>query len=314
MLSRHAEDLFWIGRYMERAENTARLLDVTYHSALEAGSDRSADDVWGDLHEMLFLDADEIEGIGDGRNLIFDPELSFSIRSIVAAARENARGTRELLSAEVWEAVNMVHLELGQWAVDDVHGERPYLVLRRIKSRGQTFVGAVASTMARNDGYRFIVIGQMLERAATTARTLEVWNDRLRRSDTGTAHAEWVKLLRGVSAYEAYLRIHRAEIASGLVLEFLLQSDDAPRSVGFCLRAAEECLAAMATGDVGVGSRRAAGRLRADIDFSDPATMGTSDLSSYLEDVARGIFRLADEIEREFFRPGSAILHAYEAF
>jgi uncharacterized alpha-E superfamily protein len=314
MLSRHAEDLFWVGRYMERAENTARMLDVTYHSALEAGSDRTAEEVWGDLYAILMLDGDEVAQLDGGRSLIFDTSLAFSIRSTVTKARENTRGTRELVSAEVWEAVNSLHLELQRSAMTEIHDDRPYDVLRRTKSWGQTFSGAVYTTLARGDGYRFIVIGQMLERAVTTVRTLQVWNERLSAHPAATAHAEWVKLLKSVSGHEAYLRTHRAQITSGRVIDFLTQSDDFPRSVVFCLRVAEEHLIPMVVGDTGAPARRLLGRVRSTAQFSEPSALDNHGLSELLGHVEEEILRAGTEIDRAFFRPGSAVMHAYEAF
>lgn len=314
MLSRHAEDLFWVGRYMERAENTARMLDVTYHSALEAGSDRTADEVWGDLHAILMLDEDEVAGLSGGRSLIFDTSLPFSIRSTVMKARENTRGTRELVSAEVWEAVNSLHLELQRSASVPIHDDRPYDVLRLARSWAQTFSGAIYTTMARDDGFRYIVVGQMLERAVTTIRTLQVWNQRLGTSPAVSAHAEWVKLLKTVSGHEAYLRTHSAQITAGRVVDFLTQSDDFPRSVVFCLRTAEEHLMPMVVENTGTGARRLIGRARSTAEFSQPSTLDRGGLSDLLGRVEQEILSSIDEIDQAFFRPGSALMHAYEAF
>lgn len=314
MLSRHAEDLFWVGRYMERAENTARMLDVTYHSALEAGSDRTADEVWGDLHAILMLDDDEVAGLSGGRSLIFDTSLPFSIRSTVMKARENTRGTRELVSAEVWEAVNSLHLELQRSASVPIHDDRPYDVLRLAKSWGQTFSGAIYTTMARDDGFRYIVVGQMLERAVTTIRTLQVWNQRLGTSPAVSAHAEWVKLLKTVSGHEAYLRTHSAQITAGRVVDFLTQSDDFPRSVVFCLRTAEEHLMPMVVENTGRRARRLLGRARSTPEFSEPSALDRHGLSELLGHVEQEILLVIEEIDRAFFRPGSAVMHAYEAF
>ncbi len=307
MLSRHAEDLFWVGRYMERAENTARMLDVTYHSALEAGSDRTADDVWGDLHAILMLDDDEVAGLSGGRSLIFDTSLPFSIRSTVMHARENTRGTRELVSAEVWEAVNSLHLELQRSATVPIHGDRPYDVLRLTKTWGQTFSGAIYTTMARDDGFRYIVIGQMLERAATTVRTLQVWNQRLSTSPAGSAHAEWVKLLKTVSGHEAYLRTHSAQISAGRVVDFLTQSNDFPRSVVFCLRTAEEHLIPMVVDGTGRTARRVLGRACSTSEFSEPSALDQHGLSELLGHIEHEILRVSGEIDRAFFRPGSEV-------
>lgn len=314
MLSRHAESMFWIGRYMERAENTARMLDVTYHSALEAGSERTSNEVWGDLFEILMLDEDEVRGIDGGRSLIFDTDLPFSIRSIATSARENARGNRELLSAEVWEAVNSLHLGLQDSARSGVHEDRPYDVLRQTKALGQTFTGAVVATMSRGDGFRFLLIGQLLERAATTLRALCVWNQRLSQSNSSTAHAEWVKLLKSVSGHEAYLRTHQAQISTPRVVEFLMHAEEFPRSVLFCLRHVEDRLLPMVVDGVGEMSRRSVGMVRSNAEFSLPYEMDPDDLDRLITDLESAVLELTHAIEHDFFRPGSAIMRSYEAF
>lgn len=314
MLSRHAEDMFWIGRYMERAENTARMLDVTYHSALEAGSDRTSDEVWGDLYEILMLDDEESRGLHGGRALIFDLGLPFSIRSIAASARQNARGTRELISAEVWEAINSLHLELQRSSETAVHDDRPYDVLRNTRAWGQTFTGAVVATMSRGDGFRFVLIGQMLERAVTTVRTLCVWNQRLSESPAGAAHAEWVKLLKSVSGYEAFIRTHQAQISPSRVVDFLMQSEDFPRSVVFCLRHAENRLLPMVVNGVGETCRRSVGRVRSSAEFAASSQLDSESLDRFLTELETAILDVTNDIERDFFRPGSSVMRAYEAF
>jgi uncharacterized alpha-E superfamily protein len=168
--------------------------------------------------------------------------------------------------------------------------------------------------MARDDGFRYIVIGQMLERAVTTVRTLQVWNQRLSTSPAGSAHAEWVKLLKTVSGHEAYLRTYSAQISSGRVVDFLTQSDDFPRSVVFCLRTAEEHLIPMVVDGTGRTARRLLGRARSTAEYSEPSSLDRHGLSELLGHVETEILRVTKEIDRAFFRPGSALMHAYEAF
>jgi uncharacterized alpha-E superfamily protein len=317
MLARHAEDLFWIGRYLERAEDTARMLDVTYHGVLEAGSERQPAELWSELLEVLFLD-DEVDGFdasaGDavGRLLIVDRTFSGSICSLVGRARENARTTREWLSSEVWEAINELHLRLSRIDLELAAQTRPYDTLRMVRSGIQSATGAVDASMPRGEGHRFFVVGQRLERAMITSRQLRVWRRRVGGFTSPAAYAEWVKLLRSVSAYEAYLREHRASMEGGRVLQFLLQSPDLPRSVLHCLGACELMMTSMASENYGIESRRRAGRIRAEVEFAEPGELADP---LFLERLEEQVVELASLVEEDYFRPGpSIIMHAFEAF
>lgn len=318
MLARHAENLFWIGRYVERAEDSARLLDVTYHGLLEAGSERTATDVWSECLEMLML---EDEGIGEtieetiGERLIADKSEPGSIISIESKARENARTTREQLSSEVFEALNDLHLYLMRTDLVAAARDRPYEVLRTVKSSCQAVNGSVDASMIRGEGYRFFLIGQRLERALISSRVLRVWHRRLGPMASQAAFSEWVRLLRSVSAYEAYLRHYHAAMEQGQVVAFLLQSADFPRSVLHCLRMVESLLGELVSGDIGSAVAREAGRVRSDVEFADLPTLHLTSLEAHLESVESGVLDLANSIETTYFRPaGPLFMHSYEAF
>ncbi len=315
MLARHAENLFWIGRYVERAEDSARLLDVTYHGLLEAGSERTSAEVWSECLEMLMLEDEGIEDVaGDsiGERLIADQSEPGSLVAIVGKARENARTTRELLTSEVFEALNDLHLYLGNTDLVAAARDQPYEVLRTVKSSCQAVNGSVDASMPRGEGYRFFLIGQRLERALITSRVLRVWHRRLA---SQAAFIEWVRLLRSVSAYEAYLRTFRATMDESQVVAFLLQSSDFPRSILLCVRMVENLLDEIDTGEVGASVRREAGRLRSSVDFVDLATLDQTRLQSFLETVETGAHELAASLEKSYFRPaGPVFMHSYEAF
>lgn len=318
MLSRHAENLFWIGRYVERAEDTARLLDVTYHGLLEAGSERSPTDVWSECLEMLMLEdegIEEIAGEAVGERLIADRTEPGSLVSIVGKARENARTTRELLTSEVFEAMNDLHLFLVGSDLISAARDRPYEVLRTVKTSCQAVNGSVDASMPRGEGYRFFLIGQRLERALITTRVLRVWHRRALEVGKQAAFGEWVRLLRSVSAYEAYLRTYQAAIEEANVMAFLLQSPDFPRSVLHCLRMVENLLGELGMGEVGAPVRRSAGRLRSEGEFADLARLSGSGLDRHLESMEAGVVEMAGEVEKAFFRPaGPVFMHSYEAF
>ncbi len=317
MLARHAEDLYWIGRYVERTEDTARMLDVTYHGALEAGSDRSAIDIWSELLEVLFLE-DDFAGaeaaLGEriGQLLMADRDFPASIPSLLSQARENARATREWLSAETWEAVNELYLRLARTDLAQAAATQPYDVLRMVRSRCQAVTGAVEASMPRGEGHRFLTIGQRLERAMMTTRHLRVWRRRLSGFSGSTGYAEWIKLLRAVSAYEAYLRDHRAEMDGARVLQFLFQSSEFPRSVFHCLTACERMLVPMVSAGYGSDARRSVGKARSMVEFATSEDLADVEFLHTLEDA---ISAVNISIETDFFRPDAGVqMHAFETF
>lgn len=317
MLSRHAENLFWIGRYVERAEDTARLLDVTFHGLLEAGSERSADDYWSEAIEMLMLDDEGIEIASEdiGERLIASRDEPGSLVSIVGRARANARTTRELLSSEVFEAINDLHLFLVGTDLVTASRDRPYEVLRMVKTSCQAVNGSIDASMPRGEGYRFFLIGQRLERALITSRVLRVWHRRLGGLASQAAFSEWVRLLRTVSAYEAYLRTYRASMEESQVLAFLVQSPSFPRSVIHCLRMGESLLDALDMGEIGAPVRREAGRLRSHVEFTDLVHLDQTGLDHFLARIESGVLDLAGSVETAYFRPSGAVfMHSYEAF
>lgn len=318
MLSRHAENLFWIGRYIERAEDTARLLDVTYHGLLEAVSERTPAEVWSECLEMLMLEDEGMESAGSdaiGLRLIAGGQDPGSLVSIVGKTRENARTTRELLSSEVFETINDLHLYLAGTDLAVYAREQPYQVLQRVKTSCQAVNGAVDASMHRGEGYRFFLIGQRVERALITTRVLRVWHRRLGGLVSQAAFGEWVRLLKSVSAYEAYLRSYQAAMSERHVLTFLLQSADFPRSVVHCLRLVQNLIHRLDSGPIGDPVRRKAGRVLSEVEFADLATLGNDGLGEFLEQAENGVMELAGATEEAYFRPPGAIyMHSYEAF
>jgi len=215
MLSRVAESLYWIGRYVERAEDTSRLLDVHVHTLIE--------DPWVDEH-LACRDVLSVMGVPlpEGRldarrtteRLAFDRGDTSSIVGALSAARENARGVREALSSELWEALNATYHALpAQQAAAERHG--PGGLFRYVRERAAFIGGLLDGTMPRDDGWRFLVLGRSLERVDMTARLL--WA----RGQQRGASSGWIGLLKSCSAHEAYLRTYRAAVEPEKVVEFL---------------------------------------------------------------------------------------------
>ncbi|MCU1600789.1 MAG: hypothetical protein JWO22_1498 [Frankiales bacterium] len=265
MLSRVAESLYWIGRYVERAEDTSRLLDVHVHTLIE--------DPWVDEHTacrdvLSVMGVPLPEGPLDARlttaQLAFNRGDTSSIVGALSAARENARGVREALSSELWEALNATYHALpAQQAAAERHG--PGGFFRYVRERAAFVGGLLDGTMPRDDGWRFLVLGRSLERVDMTARLL--WA----RGQQRGASSGWIGLLKSCSAHEAYLRTYRSAVEPEKVVEFLVLDRLFPRSVYAALVQAERCLTELdpTAGRVGTEdmARRLLGRARTDLEF-----------------------------------------------
>ena len=227
VLSRIAESLYWIGRYVERAEDTARLLDVHYHLLLE---DRRADEaaVCGALLDAMGADVSAIGGEHDAATvtalLAQDLTFSGSITCSVGAAWENARGAREALSSELWETLNTTYREVGSRARAGT-GPARHEFFGWVRDRAAACNGIVDATMSRDDGWRFFSVGRSLERADMTTRLLSA------RYGDAFGRTGWTTTLRSCSAYEAYLRAYRHAVDAETAVEFLLLDRLFPRSV-----------------------------------------------------------------------------------
>ncbi len=310
MLARHAENLFWTGRYIERAEDTARLLDVTYHALLEA-TPFEARRTWRDLLAVLSLETafaesgKELSASGVSEFLVLDDEQPGSILAAVTYARENIRSLREQVSSELWEAMNGFHLELR---ARDLRAdlEQPYTLYGLVKRRCQHLAGVAAETMPRDDGWRFLQLGWMLERAEMTCRLLDVRYGRAPISSGAYHH--WLGTLKSASASEAYRKARRASLDPGDVLEFLLLSRTFPRSLLFCLRRAEQDLGRLGTEEGRLTRpQRLLGRIRADLEYSDlhevvASSVEGDDLHGFLERMQKGIRQVAEAVAIQYFR------------
>jgi uncharacterized alpha-E superfamily protein len=239
VLSRIAESLYWIGRYVERAEGTARLLDVHYHLLVE---DRHVDEraACTALLGAMGVDADDFPGEITAASVttMLTQDVTFpgSVAVSIGQAWANARGAREALSSEIWETINAAHQELPR-RVRAMAGAGRYDLFRWVKDRAAAVGGMVDATMSRDDGFRFLVVGRNLERADMTARLLSA------RCAEGAAGSGWTTTLRSCSAHEAYLRTYRRGVDGEKAVEFLVLDRLFPRSIYCSLTVAERCLA-----------------------------------------------------------------------
>ncbi|HEX2063690.1 MAG TPA: alpha-E domain-containing protein [Acidimicrobiales bacterium] len=304
MLSRIAESLYWVGRYVERAEDTARILDVHVHNILEDTSVeeeaacRSLLDTMGADHPDGDLDTAAVT-----RVLAFDGDQSGSIVASLRAARENARGSREILSSEMWECLNATHHALDA-QVERAAGRASHHFFQWVKERGAIVAGLADSTMTRDDAWRFLVLGRSLERVDMTARLL-----RSCFADPSGA-PDWVTTLRSCSAQEAFLRTYRRAPDAALVVEFLLLDRLFPRSALYALDVAERRLGDLDPRGGRVGSkaeaRRALGRARTELEFSGVSDL-LDDLSNHLQSLQAACAEAGEAVARRFFHRTAAM-------
>ena len=300
MLSRIAESLYWVGRYTERAEDTARILDVHYHLLLE---DRWVDEAaaCNALLEVMGVGV-ELAGNADSdavtRILAFDRDYPGSIVGSMSAAWRNARGAREAISSEMWECLNTTHeaLRLGAAVPQD---QGAYAFFRWVKERAAMFAGLAESTMSRDDGWRFLLLGRSLERVDMTARLLSA------RYGESWGQAGWVTTLRCCSAYEAYLRTYQRAVDVSLAAEFLVLDRLFPRSVFSALRTAEECLAELdpSFGRAGLDdpARRSLGQARTELEFRSVDDL-IADLPGHLYRLQQHCFDAGSSVAARYFR------------
>jgi uncharacterized alpha-E superfamily protein len=315
MLSRVAENIFWIGRYVERAENTARLLDVALRSSREMASlsepDAGAEGPRVALRATASLDAYErrygsITEDGIASFLAVDPDNPSSVVSCLTLARGNARSVRDAISSEMWEELNRTYLAFRRVTT-------AYLLIDglndfawEVRRASQTFQGVSAATMPRDEGWHFLQAGMYLERAAMTARILEAEAPLLSivpgRTNPEHVH-RWLSLLRSVSGYEAYMRLVPGGVQPLLVAAFLLFDLAFPRSVAFGVRRIVEELAAI---DAGLGIQQDDGPVGTAAALA--ARLQTSDRGDLLGD---GLNELVLVTERECNAIGVAVRQAY---
>src|SRR4051812_43579887 len=285
MLSRIGESLYWIGRFVERAEDTARITDVNYHHTLEMGASPEARERrrrhWEALITIVgeaprfFATHAEANEENVPPYLTFAAENPHSIVSCVARARENARTMRHQVASEMWEVLNRFHLELQrlqEFGETPVGAENVHLFYRSIKEFSHLFQGITDSTMPREEGWYFLQAGKFLERAEKTSRALDVKYHLLIADSSPEAAAalaavdtvprdwhQWLGGLRAPSAYEAYNKIYRSAVRPRAVIEMLTLSPVFPRSIRFAIGEVDAALAHIAANLAGLPDEDAYG-------------------------------------------------------
>jgi uncharacterized alpha-E superfamily protein len=316
MLSRVANSLFWMSRYIERAENIARIVDVNLQLLLDFRNldDQRLAEHWVPIVHSTGDDAQFFQLYKEARGqtvtefLTFHPNNSNSIVSCISHARENARMIRDQITGEMWEEINRLYLYLRSPKARTTWNSSPYEFFQEIKFSSLYLQGLIDATIRHNENWYFMQVGKYLERADKTTRILDVRHQSLVPGNPGTAASqtaslEWAAVLRSCSAWDAFRQYHAAEVDPVRVAEFLLLSDDFPRSVRYCLVELDKALRRIS----GVEDRRfsneaekLSGRMLAEIQFSTINDILALNLHQYL-----------DHLQTRFNSIGDAVFAAY---
>jgi uncharacterized alpha-E superfamily protein len=317
MLSRVAESLYWIGRYVERAENTARLLDVALRSTRElSASFRAETDTAVELRLVLAaLGAEDVYAgrfgavteDGVAAYLIVERDSPLSVVSCLTAARDNARGVRESISTEMWEELNRTYLALQRVTTAYLLVEGLDDFCRQIRIGCQLFHGVTDATMPYDEAWRFLQVGRYLERSSMTARILtargyqfDVPDERLPPEDVH----RWLGLLRSVSAYEAYVRLVPGGVRPAAVAGFLLLNQVFPRAIAFGCRRVHEEIEAIDR-EFGVqrpeGPALRAGGLASRLRFMEAAEIAGPQMLPFLAWIGQQCNTIGDDLQRVYF-------------
>jgi uncharacterized alpha-E superfamily protein len=316
MLSRVANSLYWMSRYIERAENIARIVDVNLQLLLDL---RNLDEERLAKHWLPIVQTTGDEALffthhkkATAQNvtefLVFQMGNPNSLISSVCQARENARMVRDQITIELWEELNRLYWFVRTTEARRVWTESPSEFFQQIKSSSLLIIGLGYTTLIRSEGWWFAQTGKYIERADKTSRILDLRYEALParglpQSVSETDALEWSAILRSCSAWDAYKSIHGAEVSPRLVAEFLLLSEDFPRSVRFCVDEFNHALrkiSGVAEGKFCNDAEKLAGRLLAELQFVTIDEIFEAGLHDYL-----------DRLQTKLNDIGGALFHAY---
>lgn len=316
MLCRTANELYWMARHIERTENTARLLDVTYRMSLLPYDAVEPGLAWAEpwavplitsgLATAFYERFPQLSAESVLRYMILDAGNPSSIFCCLRAARESARAVRGAITSEMYEDLNSAWLEMRGQNYDHIQGSGVSEFLGWVKMRSHLFRGVTFGTMLRDEGYHFIRLGTHIERGDNTARILDVKYHTLLPSaaEVGGAvdYYQWGALLRSVSGFESYRKIYSDVITPRRVAELLILRQDMPRSLHSCMNFINETLAVLCD-DSSAEVRRASGEMHAKLRFARTDDIIRFGLHEYLMEFLDRISELGKEISSQFLVP-----------
>jgi uncharacterized alpha-E superfamily protein len=316
MLSRVADALFWMSRYLERAEHSARLLDVRFHLELDlhgvlAGPNEFQ---WTSLAAILQQQIpDRARSSPSPQTAInhwftFDVQNPNSIMSCITRSRGNARSVRGSINSQMWRELNKLYLQLRDPAFCAQAAESPHEFYEAVECGSCVFQGVCDTTLSRDEGWQFIQLGKLLERVDKTLRILDIQYHLLRElnnpADLSLGNLLWGAVLRSCRAYEAYQRIFVGRIEPDRVVEFLLMHEEFPRSVRFCLEGAAAALEAIegpATGRRPGEAECELGLILAELRYRDVQHVLSGDLHTFLSNLQSRSGKVGLAVQQRYF-------------
>jgi uncharacterized alpha-E superfamily protein len=308
MLSRVAENIYWMARYIERAENTARIVTVNANLLLDlpkgiAPGWRPLVDITGAnaLFEEHYKDYSERNVV---RFLLADERNSGSILAALVAARENCRTIRDFVPREAWELLNEIYLFAREDLPKGMTKGGRHAYLKRVIQGAQNINGLLSGTMLHDQGYDFLHLGRFLERADMTTRIIDVRSANLLPEEATELRPfetiQWVSVLKSMTAYQAYRRSEQIRVLRGPVLRFLFQNESFPRSVVHCIEALRTSLSKLPRNE---SALRVAGRLKRNLEGTEPRRLNQQQLHAFIDDLQVGIGDRHEELARTWFPP-----------
>ena len=315
MLSRVADSLYWLSRYIERAENNARILDVNLQVTLD--SDRTGPDaeqidwqpILSTLEDQKLFRSHSVVVSAEAvcEFITFSKDNPNSISSSVAAARENARTIREYISSEMWERINSMFLWMNSTDARQIYESSAIDLYRRVVDYSHQFQGTTDATLTHGEGWNFMQAGRYLERADCASRILDLKYHILlphgERVGGNVDVVQWQAVLKSCSAFEAYRKLHVGQVTPWSVAEFIVLHDSFPRSIRFCAERLDSALHRISGCDRGHfanEAERLSGRLVSDLNYTTITDVFQRGLHQYLEGIQLRLLEIATAMHHEY--------------
>lgn len=307
MLSRVAENIYWMARYIERAENTARLINVTTNLVLDMP--RSANVGWEPIIEIMGGEEifHEHYDSSDERNIlkfmIADLHNPCSIIGSLQLARDNARTIRDIIPRETWESINDLYIYAKSNAQSGISRKNRHYYLQKVILGAQTITGQLAGTMYHDLGYDFLRLGRNLERADMTTRIIDVRSADLLEEEheslTPYENIQWMSVLKSLTAYQMYRRIVQVRVRRPDVLKFLLQERKFPRAFYHALCEVENCLKNLPKNKQGIAHIK---QLQDTVLSANPEKLEQAELHKFIDKLQFGLMKINTDITDSYFR------------
>ena len=316
MMARDADSMFWMSRYVERAEHVARLLLVNSNQLIDVGdlAPKLLQQQWHSIMTIMRTDVPPgVDGAKDlgariAQHMVFNAENPNSVMSCISRARENARGIRENISAEMWEALNTSYWFLRSDDAQVKFDESQDDFYRQVMTSSMLFQGLTDHTLAHDQRWQFAQAAKYIERIDVTCRVIEMKYTILQsiggQMETALRNIQWMAVLRSCCSIEAYRRHHLGEMDPLRVASFLILERGFPRSVRYALAAAHEAIAAIRT-EINVlqidPAERILGRLNAQLEYAEPSEIITAGIPSYVQKIQAEVAEAGLAVQKRYF-------------